>query len=350
MPGSKTAIHISGTTFSLSSLSVPIMKWLIYTTLIVVFAACKKDNDGPSAGDNRLSTDNLVELAADIPDNQYMDLTFTSAVTGYALASAFIARTSDGGLSWDSIPLPVENTWTKIQFTDADHGYISGGDNTAAYLLKTVDAGQTWELIDLGTPDRAWGMHFVDNNTGFITGNGFFKKTSDGGYNWTDVRYQHHLYDDINFRNALVGYAASSNGVYFKTTDGGNTWDSLQFGQQSRFIQVHFTGSQVLMETAQDSVIDVANNFAVMKVPQPAEKFLFIDADHAIGVGSHYEGQGYFPWGDVFVTNNGWKTFKQKTYTTSFAIRFNCIARMSANKAMILGFGFEGTRVLVLEW
>lgn len=326
------------------------MKWLIYTSLVLVLAGCRKERDCCAMPDYKLSLDSLNELSSNIPDNQYTDLTFTSATTGYAVASKFIAKTTDGGLSWDSILLPLENSWTKIQFTDADHGYIIGGDNTAGYLLKTVDAGQHWELIDPDAPERPWGMHFTDNNTGFITGTWFFKKTTDGGHTWTDVRFQQNLYYDVNFRSALTGYATSFKGAYFKTNDGGNTWDSLQFSRQSRFTQVHFTGNQTLIETAQDSVIDLDNNFAVMKVPQYAEKLLFIDRDHAIGIGSHYESQGYFPWGDLFVTNNSWKTFTQKTYTTSFAIRFTAIAKMSANKVMILGFGFEGTRVLVLGW
>jgi len=326
------------------------MKWLLYTFLILVFAGCKKGRDCCAMPDYKLSIDSLEELSSNIPDNLYSDLTFTSPNTGYALSAKFIAKTSDGGLSWDSIPLPMENSWRKIQFTDDNHGYIIGGDNTAGYLLKTVDAGQTWELIDLHAQESPWGMHFLDNNTGFITGTWFFKKTTDGGHTWTNAGYQQNLYYDVNFRNAQVGYATSFKGAYFRTTDGGNTWDSLQFQRQSYFMQVHFTNNQTFLETAQDSVIDLDNNFAVMKVPHPAEKLLFIDADHAIGVGSHYETRGFFPWGDIFVSNDGWKTFKQKTYTTSFAIRFTAIARMSANKAMILGFGFEGARVLVLEW
>jgi hypothetical protein len=324
------------------------MKWLIYSVLILVFAGCKKDSNCCSMVDYKLSVDSLEELNSDIPDNFYSDLTFTNPVTGYALADKFIAKTTDGGLSWDSILLPMENAWRKIQFTDANHGYIIGGDHNAGYLLKTVDAGQTWELIDLDAEERPRGMHFPDNNTGFITGPRFFKKTTDGGHTWTNVRYQGRSYYDVNFRNSLVGYATSSTGVYFRTTDGGNTWDSLQFKKQ-HFIQVHYTGNQTLMETGQDTVFDLNNNFAVMKVPYAAQKLLFIDVDHAIGIGSHYQ-QGFWPYGDIFVTNNGWKTFQQKTYATSFAIRFTAIARMRANKAMIIGDGFGGTKVLVLEW
>jgi hypothetical protein len=326
------------------------MKWLLYTVLIFVFAGCKKDNDSPSMGDNKLSIDSVKVLDSNIPDNVYWDLTFTNANTGYALSDKLVARTIDGGLSWDSILLPMEKAWRKIQFTDANHGYIIGNDNMEGYLLKTVDGGQTWELIDLDVQENPRGMHFLDNNTGFITGNWFFRKTTDGGHTWTNVGHQQKIYLDVKFRNALVGYATTSyRGTYFKTVDGGNTWDSLQYRNKTPFTHIHYTDNLTLMETSNDSVIDLSNSFSSMKVPYHAQKLLFIDANHSVGIGWHYELNYALPWADLFVTNNGWKTFQRKKLP-DLAIRFTAIARMSTNKLMILGSGFEGTKVLELEW
>lgn len=57
----------------------------------------------------------------------------------------------------------------------------------------------------------------------------------------------------------------------------------------------------------------------------------------------------YFSNGDILITNDGWKTFEQKTFATNDPINFTAIAKMSDIKTMILSFGLVGTKVIILN-
>ena len=57
----------------------------------------------------------------------------------------------------------------------------------------------------------------------------------------------------------------------------------------------------------------------------------------------------YYPNGDILITNDGWKTFSQKTFATADAVRFTAMAKMNENKIMILSVGLSGTKVIILN-
>ena len=97
-------------------------------------------------------------------------------------------------------------------------------------------------------------------------------------------------------------------------------------------------------------MIDFENNYAVTKVSPIAVKLLFFNQQKCIGIGLHYENlNNYYSNGDILITNDGWKTFSQKTYLTTDAINFTAIAKISESKVMILSVGLSGTKVLILN-
>jgi photosystem II stability/assembly factor-like uncharacterized protein len=332
------------------------MKRLTLTLIIIGCIACRRDNDPPPPPDDKkLSVDSLVMLNAGMPRSMYFDLTFIDSLTGYALSQSFIAKTTDGGLTWDSIPLPVEQHWFKIRFADALNGYIIGGDNNDGYLLKTTDAGQTWSVIDLQAPHFPYGIHFLNKDVGFITGIGFFRKTTDGGQTWTSVRpeqvspTQYRVFDDVNFRNALEGIV-SSRDVYYKTIDGGNTWDSLRYTGGGRLTSIYYVGDKVLARKSGDTVIDLHNSIVPMKLAPTVSKLLFVDDDqHCIAVGHHAVGDFHIV-GEVFVTNNGWRTYANSDPAISVMGPLFCLAQISPNRAMTIGMVNASPRPIVLKW
>lgn len=326
------------------------MKQLILFLIAVTLFACKKNNDPVADTSPKLALDSLQNISSDIPDAVYADLTFTNEQTGYAITHSRIMKTTDGGLHWNTVTLPATIPLKKIQFTSNQIGYIMGGDDKHGVLVKTTNAGQTWNIInlDMATEIPA-GMFFISDNIGFITGKKLFSKTTDGGLTWTSLNTVGiGRFYDINFKNSREGMVTAEQGIYLKTTDAGMTWTENKLININYVSNLYFTGNKSLLESPPSSLIDVANNFTVSAKPAAAHKLLFITPQKCIGIGSHFD-VGFYPYGDIFLTNDGWATTLHKTFTTSQATDFTAIAKMSEHKIMILGSGFDGTRMLVLK-
>lgn len=327
------------------------MKKIFYFLILSIsLFACKKNSDNIIIDNSpNLSFDSLKTLSSNIPNATYSDLTFINETTGFAITQGFIVKTSDGGKTWTTINLPINTPLKKIQFSDSQTGYIIGGDNTFGVLLKTTDGGQNWTSKNLNSLECPSGMFFLNNNTGFITGKNLFIKTTDGGQTWNSLKSNaFRMFQDVNFKNNTEGYVTSNNGVYFKTTNGGNSWDSSRYISANYLYDIYFTGNKTLIVQSSDSLVDFEHNYAITQKPSNSKKLLFFSPQKSIGIGFHYE-QGFYPYGDILITNDGWTTHYQKTFSTVDAISFTAIAKMNEKKVMILGGGFSGTKVMVLN-
>lgn len=325
------------------------MRKIPYLILLFAFFACRKNDISVPDNSPILSLDSLKTLPSNIPNALYSDLTFINATTGFAITQGFVVKTMDGGRTWTSITLPISTSLKKIQFTDSNTGYIIGGDNTFGVLLKTTDAGQSWAVINLNTLECPYGLFFLNSNTGFITGKNLFIKTTDGGQTWSSLKSTgFRMFQDVNFKNSAEGYVTSNGGVFFKTSNGGNSWDSLRYNAANYLYDIYFTGDKTLAVQSSDSLVDFEHTYAVTKKPNNAKKLVFFTPQRSIAIGFHYE-QGFYPYGDILITNDGWKTFNQKTFSTTDAVSFTAIAKMNDNKVMILGAGFSGTKVMILS-
>ena len=143
------------------------------------------------------------------------------------------------------------------------------------------------------------------------------------------------------------GIATSAND-YFKTTDGGNTWDSIKSLTSSYLHDIQYTTYKTFIKSDYGIVALNSNNQEYILKSPYSIKILFLNEYQAIAIGQHYNG-GYFPYGDIFITNDTWAHFDNKTYSPSDAYVFTAIAKMSAKKIMILGIGFNTTKVLVFK-
>jgi Photosynthesis system II assembly factor YCF48 len=317
--------------------------------IIIVSTSCKKtDEINPPLTDRTLYLDSLSTLSTDLPTAHFTDLFFTSENTGYAVTGGLIVKTINGGINWSRKSITM-SLMKKIQFTDSQTGYIIGENEGQGYVLLTKDAGNTWKPIKLDLIGLPNGMFFINNNTGFITGQNSFLKTTDGGITWTKIKTDEDLYfSEVNFKNTKDGIATASKGIYFKTIDGGITWESVQTPYSVLLKEIYFNGSKTLVSVASDKMIDLNNNFSVVTKPMSAYKQIYLSPEKSIGIGGHYD-QGFWSYGDVFVTNNGWIDYKQKTFSIKEAISFGAIAKMSESKIMILGLGIPDTKVLIFK-
>lgn len=191
--------------------------------------------------------------ATNSPQNSFRfdDMYFLNADTGWAVNFAYgnedgyVARTYDGGATWDLVWDSVGIAFRDIGFTDALHGWIgtleSGfnpGDTVILY--HTTDGGDTWAAVpNLPGPRPAGicGMQVLNDSTVYAVGRypgpaGFYK-TTDRGLTWsyTDCSHVAGGLVDLHFFHPDTGYAIGTSGNYFSgkgrviaTTDGGATW------------------------------------------------------------------------------------------------------------------------------
>lgn len=108
-----------------------------------------------------------------------------------------IARTTDGGRSWQLLPSPGPDTldFRDIEAFDNLRAVVmSAGAGSISRVYRTGDGGRTWQLT-LQNPDSAGffnGLAFWDEQNGLLTGdpvNGslVIMRTGDGGRSWQRV-------------------------------------------------------------------------------------------------------------------------------------------------------------------
>jgi photosystem II stability/assembly factor-like uncharacterized protein len=147
----------------------------------------------------------------------------------------YIAKTEDGGDSWEFIDLAIKPAYDK--FYCVDNIVFIAGENQKIY--KSTDRGDNWETIS--TPIPAWNdvgnIYFYNENIGFIDGVTDIYKTTDGGLNWNTVDFPFSSFDVFHLYNEEEGFNVETVSVYdggefptfkgsqsYQTTDGGETW------------------------------------------------------------------------------------------------------------------------------
>lgn len=95
---------------------------------------------------------------ADFPDEQ------NGWIVGY---EGKVLHTTNGGFSWDIVPVPSSAYLSEVDFTDVQNGWITGFQET---LLHTTDGGTTWEFDNCGLSNSFSYLSAVDSNTAFLSG------------------------------------------------------------------------------------------------------------------------------------------------------------------------------------
>lgn len=144
---------------------------------------------------------------------------FINMNTGIAVGdSGTILKTTNGGMSWNSIPSGNTHNLKEVQMINANTGFVVGRNST---LLKTTDGGSSWNLI--ATPiSHLYDVFFQNPNTGTVTGTGIWR-TTNGGANWLMQDPDNDtIQPDIYYRDDEYGIKAG--GVVYTTTNAGTNW------------------------------------------------------------------------------------------------------------------------------
>ncbi|HSW53719.1 MAG TPA: YCF48-related protein [Ignavibacteriaceae bacterium] len=166
---------------------------------------------------------------------------FLDEQKGFAIGNAgTLARTTDGGATWDLLETSINGNFIKITFNDDLNGWILGTSidpyyNQTPYFLRTIDGGITWVQHTITSFNVYFSdMFFLNNNIGWVVGNeGKIFKTTDGGVSWIDKSPQQMYstyFRSIVFRNENEGIISGytdyeSKFIIGYSTNGGNSWN-----------------------------------------------------------------------------------------------------------------------------
>ena len=114
-------------------------------------------------------------------------------------SKALILATDDGGTTWREAFIgsrPFELTW-KLSFPSRDIGYVTiqsyNPDPAASqrFIAKTTDGGKTWNQLPLidDAKVRQFGIAFIDDQRGFVGAMPGGFATEDGGKTWTRAEF-----------------------------------------------------------------------------------------------------------------------------------------------------------------
>jgi len=184
-------------------------------------------------------------------ENKLNAIDFPSSTTGYIVGdSVTILKTSNGGVTWDQVPLTgisVNNLGAKIidvDFVDENIGFILiSGVNQGPY--KTIDGGDNWVLLSNGLSNMCYKNSIFVNteNDFFLGGAGCFQSGQiehfvAPNWNFTTVNYESfhpsEYIAEIDFNNG-VGIAAMHNEYFLRSIDNGSTWDTIPSGLDDTF-------------------------------------------------------------------------------------------------------------------
>ncbi|MFM2337312.1 MAG: hypothetical protein RL115_505 [Bacteroidota bacterium] len=171
------------------------------------------------------------------------DSVWVCGQSGFSVAAASrspkVFRSTNGGTTWTTFNGfnvgTTAQTFRNIEFPTRLVGYVSGSRDT---VWKTTDGGVTWNKLPVPTPGVTpqisyTDMFALDANTVFLVGQGFPRKavfrTTDGGTTWQDItsnilsifpvgNFNSVVFHDIN--NGYVGCA----GGFLVTNNGGSSW------------------------------------------------------------------------------------------------------------------------------
>jgi photosystem II stability/assembly factor-like uncharacterized protein len=170
----------------------------------------------------------------------FQSLSMLNSTTGFACGSkGAIYKTTNGGVSWDSVvtTIPVTATLTKIDFVSPQIGWVFSSGDTTNTIFKTTDGGTTWTPQTLGasvigTEKKIYGADMIDANYGYcVNYTPVPFKTTDGGATWVEQAlsdgWTSGYLNSIKMVDTSYGYCVGGGDRVYRTTNGGTNWDKM---------------------------------------------------------------------------------------------------------------------------
>jgi len=200
-------------------------------------------------------------------------MVFPDSQIGYLAQSSLgqiksITKTSDGGITWNDLPIPNNLFPYSCYFFDTLSGIAVG---RYGGISRTSDGGQTWTVPDSISNYTLYDIAFVNDSIGYIVGGftqydistvrkGIIFKTMDGGINWSmiDSSYFDGL-TKLHFPSDSIGYAVGYNGIILKISNANSITTSVQNVNESTRFNVfpNPAKTRITISPAKNSVLEI---------------------------------------------------------------------------------------------
>jgi photosystem II stability/assembly factor-like uncharacterized protein len=158
---------------------------------------------------------------------------FEDTLRGCAVGSGGVVLvTVDGGTSWRETRRGRSSGdgLGDLQMVDGRHGWAVG----SASLVRTDDGGETWRPLVYGTSENGYfsgnAIHFTNLQRGWLAARGgTLLHTEDGGVHWEPAALplrpgERPALWDVTFTDDAHGWVVGEAGAIFHTEDHGATW------------------------------------------------------------------------------------------------------------------------------
>ncbi|MDO8991172.1 MAG: YCF48-related protein [Sideroxyarcus sp.] len=225
-----------------------------------------------------------------------------------------VSKTTDGGVTWqrmdphtDQVSGPFRD-FEDVYFTDLNTGWIVGA---AGQIYKTIDSGVSWTKQDSTTSARLTRVQFVDAQHGFVLGKDastfqlFILQTGDGGTTWSRTNLATFTESDFSFTSGDMGFASTQKGwatignCAYGTTDGGATWSMTGCTTENIVSMAPSSDGMLYVKSDSESLFASADGGATFTKLIAGDRSRYISQQRLLITSNKtiWRVGGYLPWG-----------------------------------------------------
>lgn len=171
-------------------------------------------------------------------------ITWVDENLGFSVGENLIIKTTDGGISWEEIPIKFEGKLLDVAFWDESTG-VAVGEN--GFILRTVDSGSNWNQVSSGSTHHLNSLTISSSNKVLATSEGGeILVSTNKGESWLKLTSGTNMpLNDITFVNSDTAYSVGNQGLILRTYSGGDQWVPLNSGLNTNLNGIAFSTSLI---------------------------------------------------------------------------------------------------------
>jgi len=265
-------------------------------------------------------------------------LSFPGNQTGYLAGYGFtphpntfytkFLRSTNYGLSWDSISNVFYSKFFDCKFIDVNTGFAYGERVFSAYrsLYRTTNGGVNWQPAEISYYIR--NLEQIDNNT-FLVNTVFsgLHKSTNSGINWFPYNNSFSA-SSFKFTDGFNGLAVNYGGTIIKSSNSGLNWSNISTSLASNIWDVDFVNENTGYACDQGRLLKTTNG---------GSNWLIVYNDNMYQLDFVDANTGYFGGDNIlYKTTDGGQSVTVLQYTVVPGT-LNEIQFLNANTGFIMG-------------